>query len=137
MADELKLTPVMEAERTLVEKVIQMWRSKRAARLEANRVMEKLKEEETMYASWLQEVFRQQKLEGMLIDGRITGLTPSDTPVVSDKEAFQKYILENNALDLLQFRLSVAAVNERKENGVKVPGTEYIPIYSLFDKKVK
>jgi hypothetical protein len=137
MADELKLTPVLEAERKLVEQVIQVWRSKRAARLEANRVMEKLKDEESMYASWLQEVFRQQKLEGMLIDGRLTGLTPTETPVVSDKEAFQKYILENKALDLLQFRLSVAAVNERKENGVKVPGTEYIPIYALFDKKVK
>lgn len=127
--------PVLDAKREAVEEVIVAWRAKRAERLEANRVMENLQKEEVAMASWLLEVFKQQKLEGMLIGGRITGLGEKEVPTVSDKEEFMRYIRETGELDLLQFRLSTGAVDERLEAGVKVPGTEYITVHQLFDRK--
>lgn len=126
---------MLSATRDQTEQVIKAWREKRAARLEANRVTEALKEEETKMSSWLLEVFKQQKFEGMLIGGRITGLSDKSVPAVSDKEALMQYIRETGELDLLQFRLSTGAVGERTQNGVKVPGTEYITVHELFDRK--
>jgi hypothetical protein len=138
MSEELKAilkTQVMEATREQAEEIIKAWRDKRAVRLEANRIMEDLKKEEIAMASWLLEVFKQQKFEGMLVGGRITGLTEKEVAAVSDKEALINYIRNSGELDLLQFRLSTGAVDERKENGVQVPGTEYITVHELFDRK--
>lgn len=132
--NEIVKTPVLEATREQTEQVIVAWREKRAARLEANRVTEALQKEETALSSWLLEVFKQQKFEGMLIGGRITGLSDKEVAAVSDKEALMKYIRETGELDLLQFRLSTGAVDERKEAGVDVPGTEYIKVHTLFDR---
>lgn len=133
--NEILKTAVLSATREQTEQVIKAWREKRAARLEANRVTEALKEEETKMSSWLLEVFKQQKFEGMLIGGRITGLSDKSVPAVSDKEALMQYIRKTGELDLLQFRLSTGAVEERTQNGVKVPGTEYITVHELFDRK--
>ena len=126
--------PVLEATREQTEQVITAWREKRAERLEANRKTEALQKEETKLSSWLLEVFKQQKFEGMLIGGRITGLSDDVVAAVSDKEALLNYIRKTGELDLLQFRLSTGAVDERKENGVVVPGTEYIKVHKLFDR---
>lgn len=138
MSDDIKAilkTQVLAATREQAESVIKAWRDKRAVRLEANRIMEDLKKEEIAMSSWLLEVFKQQKFEGMLIGGRITGLTEKEVAAVSDKEALMEYIRKTGELDLLQFRLSTSAVDERKENDVLVPGTEYIIVHELFDRK--
>lgn len=130
-------TDVVAAKREEVEKVIEVWRAQRDHRLELNRLMEKAKSEETQLKSWLLEVFKQQKFEGMLIGGRITGLAEGEIATVEDKEAFMAYILKEQALELLQFRLSTTAVDERRDNGVQVPGTRYVTTYELFDRKLK
>lgn len=137
MSKEILKIPVLEATREQTEQVIKAWREKRAERLEANRVTEALKDEENAMSSWLLEVFKQQKFEGMLIGGRITGLSDKEVPAVSDKEELMQYIRKTGELDLLQFRLSTGAVEERTEAGVKVPGVEYITVHELFDRKAK
>lgn len=124
-----------EATREETEEVIKAWRVRREERYEADRVAKNLKEKENQLSSWLLEVFKQQKFEGMLIGGRITGLNAKSVPVVEDKEQFCKYILEEEALELLQFRISTSAIQEREENGVSVPGIEHIEVYDLFDRK--
>lgn len=126
----------MEATRQQVEDMIIAWRAKRAERLELDKVANKAKQEEENYKSFILECFKQQKFEGMLIDGRTTGLTTKKVPTVSDKEELLAYIRESGELDLLQFRLSAEAVNLRKENEIDVPGTEYVEVYDLFDRKV-
>lgn len=135
-AKDLLAVPVLEATRQQAEEVISLWRAQRAKRLEENRIMEDSKKKELALYSWLLEVFRQQKFEGMMIGGRVTGLSKKQTPIVEDKEAFLKYMKETGELDLLQFRLAVGAVEERTANEVKVPGIEYIDVYELFDRKV-
>jgi len=134
MTDIIKV-PVLEATRAQTEEIISMWREQRTKRLEANRIMEELKKKEVALSSWLLEVFKQQKFEGMLIGGRITGLSKKEVPIVEDKTAFMDYIKKTGELDLLQFRLSNSAVEEREMNGVAVPGIGHTDVFELFDRK--
>jgi hypothetical protein len=129
-------TPVVEAPRDLYEVVITQWRAMRAKRLELEREARKAQSAETAFKSYAIEVFRQQKLEGVMINGRVTGLNTKSVAAVSDKEALVKYIKETQNLSLLQFRLATGTVDELKENGVDVPGVEYIDVYDLTDRKV-
>lgn len=128
--------PPSEAPRDLVETLIVRWREVRQARLDAEKVAQKLQSKETALKSYLLETFHEQRLEGMLIGGRSTGLSSKNVPIVSDKEKLLSYIRETGELDLLQFRLSNKAVDERFENGIQVPGTEYKEVYDLFDRKL-
>jgi hypothetical protein len=123
------------APREHVEELIKFWRARRAERLEAERQARVLKNEEDAAKSFLIECFKQQKLEGMIIDGRSTGLATKTQPSVADKEAFLAYIKETGQLDLLQFRLATGAVQERWNNDMEVPGVEEIELYDLFDRK--
>lgn len=137
--DNDKLTdwaaPPEDATRQEVEAVIRAWRSKREERLAAEKISEKLKEEEAQFKDWLVEVFKEQKLEGMIIDGRITGANPRDICVVEDREAFVNFLYETKSIDLLQFRLSDSAIFGRLDEGVVVPGIGKMEVYNLFDRK--
>src|SRR5690554_5611324 len=124
-----------EADRNTVEQAIKDWREARDARLEMDRKAAKLKSVEDGLKSFLLEAFKQQKLEGMLIGGKVTGLTTKRIPIVEDKEKFLSYIRETGELDLLQFRLSPEAVRVRAEEGVEVPGIGEMDTYDLFNRK--
>lgn len=126
-----------KASRKDVEKAILKWRELREDRLAADKVAAKLKAAEDLYKSFMLEAFKQQKLEGMLIGGRMTGLASKPVATVADKEKFLEYVKSTGDLDLLQFRLSTKAVDERTENEVKVPGIEYIDVYDVFDRVIK
>ena len=134
MSTTAEFTPE-HAPREHVEELIKFWRTRRAERLEAERQARVLKNEEDAAKSFLIECFKQQKLEGMIIDGRSTGLATKTQPSVADKEAFLAYIKETGQLDLLQFRLATGAVQERWNNDMEVPGVEEIELYDLFDRK--
>jgi hypothetical protein len=63
-------------------------------------------------------------------------VTESEVPVVEDWDAFQTYVLENEALHLLERRASVAAWRELKDSGEMVPGTRPFKKRSLSVRKV-
>lgn len=128
-------TDPLTAPRDLYEPVITKWRAMRAKRLELERLARAAQAAETAFKSYAIEVCRAQKLEGVLIDGRITGLNTKSVATVSDKESLVKFIRETGDISLLQFRLSTGTVDEYVENGKKVPGVEYIDVYDLSDKK--
>lgn len=132
----MKLSDPATAERYQIEANIAAWRQVRTDRLELDRQAGLKKKQEDELKSFLLEAFKQQKLEGMLIDGRTTGLSKKEVPVVEDKEAVLSYIRQTGELDLLQFRISNEAVREREEAGVEVPGVGKMEIYDLFDRKV-
>jgi hypothetical protein len=132
----MKLPPIEEATREDVEKAIVRWRETNFDRLEVERSAKAIKKTEDQLKSFLLEVFKVQKLEGMIIDGRSTGLSTKKGLVVSDKEAFLAYVKQEQALDLLQFRMAEGAVKERMAEGIQVPGTEETEFYDLWDRKV-
>lgn len=131
----MEYTNPAEADRSTVEQAIKDWREAREARLELDRKAAKLKSVEDGLKSFLLEAFKQQKLEGMLVGGKVTGLTTKRIPIVEDKEKFLSYIRETGELDLLQFRLSSEAVRVRAEEGVEVPGIGEMDTYDLFNRK--
>ena len=125
-----------EADRTTTEDIIREWRRAREVRLAEQKIVDQLEKEEKVYKAWLIEVFQSQKYEGMVVDGRITGVAdPKEIPVAEDRQAFQAYILETGQLDLLEFRISKSAVEERKNQGVEIPGLGFIETYNLYDRK--
>jgi hypothetical protein len=123
------------APRDLYEVTVSKWRAMRTKRLELNRLMEAAQKQETLLKSYAIEVFRAQKLEGVMIDGRITSLNTKSVATVSDKEALLNFIKETGDTALLQFRLATGTVDEYYSNDKKVPGVEYIDVYDLSDKK--
>lgn len=127
---------VLEASRQELEEAILMWRNLREARLDMEHRANSIKEFETAAKSWVLEVFKQQKHEGVLIGGRVTSLTTRPVATVDDKEALLSHIRSTGELDLLQFKLSTSAVDGRKEVGEDVPGVTYIDIYDLSDKQL-
>lgn len=128
-------TPPSDATRQQVEAVVQAWRVTRADRLEQKRKTDQLEKTEKALQEWLVNVFEEQKLEGVVIDGRITGATSTEIPVVDDKEAFVEYIYSNEALDLLQFRISTEAIKARRDAGEEVAGTGDVEVWKLYDRK--
>ena len=58
----------------------------------------------------------------------------TDVPTIKDSAAFDKYVLENDALDLLQRRLSTVAWRARVEAGESIPGTE---VFKKIDLAVR
>lgn len=124
-----------EAPRDVVEKAIVEWRAAREERLAADKIATKLKSKESALMGFVLEAFKEQEFEGMLIGGRVTGLSKQPQAVVTDRHAYLEYMLQTGATELLQFRPSTAAIDERTEAGIEVPGTEYIDTFSLFDRK--
>jgi hypothetical protein len=45
-----------------------------------------------------------------------------ETPTLEDFSKFIKYVVRNNAFEMIQKRLSAAAVKERQAAGKKIPG---------------
>ncbi len=125
----------IDAPRSLVEQTIVAWRDQRERRLALDKVAAAALKEETELKEWLIAVFRGQKFEGMVIGGRITGVSPKEVQVVEDREAFINFIYENKAIDLLQFRASQSAIDERIAEGIEVPGTRVEEVYGLYDRK--
>lgn len=124
-----------DAHRQLVEDAIVEWRETRAQRLEAQRIVDAMQKEESGLKAWLIAVFQAQAFEGMVINQRITGLSTREVHTTVDKEALLDYIYENQAIDLLQFRLSETAIVAREAEGVEVPGLDIVEAFDLFDRK--
>ena len=59
-----------------------------------------------------------------------------DVPQVKDWDAFYKYVSRTKSFDLLQRRLSDAAIKERWENKKQVPGVEAFTVVSVSLNKV-
>lgn len=128
-------TPPAEAERGEIETVIQQWRHQRELRLGLQKTVDALHKDEQEMKSWLLEVFKSQKFEGMIIDQRVTGLVTREVHSVTDRAELTQYILDNAALELLQFRLAEGAIVEREADEGPIPGLELVEVYDLFDRK--
>lgn len=64
----------------------------------------------------------------------LVSIKRTDVPTIKDSAAFDAYVLEHDALDLLQRRLSTSAWRARVEAGESIPGTE---IFKKIDLAVR
>ena len=63
-------------------------------------------------------------------------IVTKDVPQVKDWDAFYKYVSRTKSFDLLQRRLSDAAVKERWDNKKDIPGVEAFTVVSVSLNKV-
>lgn len=66
---------------------------------------------------------------------RVTVVT-KEIPQVEDWDAFYKYVKKTGNFDLLQRRLTDAAVKERWEAGKEIPGVKHFQVVSVSINKV-
>lgn len=66
---------------------------------------------------------------------RVTVVT-KQVPQVKDWDAFYKYVKKTGSFDLMQKRLTDAAIKERWEAGKEVPGVEHFNAVSVSINKV-
>ncbi len=77
-------------------------------------------------------IFEVEELERFDVPkiGSLT-LKADDMGMIEDPDKLQKYIIKNNAFELLQKRISQTAYREYREEGVKVPGLKNFTNKSL------
>ena len=111
-----------EAPLTVGEEIDKLY-ALRAERLALNKKVDALKAQEAVLR---QNIISRLQANG-LDSGRGSDATASITKEVAcninDWPAFAAYVLETNSLDLLQKRVSMAAIKARWEDEVEVPGT--------------
>ncbi len=69
--------------------------------------------------------------EGAVGKRYVAAIKTEEVPIVEDWDDFNDYMLDEDRVDLLQKRLSVKAIKELLDDGVKVPG-----INTMIVKKV-
>ena len=100
------------------------FKAARDMRLEEQRKVELLKkqEHELQYGiiNFLQE---HPEINGLMGSTHKALIKESEVPIVTDLDALQAYIVENDAWDIVQnLRPSAPAIRDRWEDGVEIPG---------------
>jgi len=124
-----------EITRQELDQVVLDWRAARAERLELQKMVDKVEELETQLKTLIIDAMNAQKFEGVIVGGRSTSVTEKHIPICEDRAAFEAYIFEHHALDLLQFRVATKAVELRQADGIVVPGIGSMVKYDISDKK--
>lgn len=111
----------------------------RQQRLDADKVAENLKTQESAAEAMLIAQMRMQSLSA--IGGKVARLSlpavPDYKPAVKDWAALYEHILANRDFSLLQKRVGEAACKERWAANVEVPGVEKFAVYKLSKSEVK
>jgi hypothetical protein len=132
----MKIFDPAKTTRAELDQLTTDWRTARTERLELQRMVDKVQELETQLNNSIIEVCTTQHMEGVVVGGRITRVTTKQTPICNDRAALSAFILEHQALDLLQFRLSTKAAKLRLDDGIVLPGVVLMDKLELSDTKL-
>lgn len=121
---------------TLAEKVDKYY-TLREARLARQKEVDALQEAETELK---EDLIRQiSKSDASGVAGKIArvSVVTKREPAIKDFEVFMAYVSRRKAWDLLQRRVSAAAIKARWEDGKEIPGIEAFPVVGLSLSKLK
>ena len=121
---------------TLAEKVDKYY-TLREARLARQKEADALQEAETELK---EDLIRQiSKSDASGVAGKIArvSVVTKREPAIKDFEVFMAYVSRRKAWDLLQRRVSAAAIKARWEDGKEIPGIEAFPVVGLSLSKLK
>lgn len=104
---------------------------KRAERLTADKVAEKLKKEETELQKALIDICIKGGAKALGGSKGVVNYERTNKPTVTDWEKLYQYIREHNAFELLQRRLGEGAVTERWDDDITIPGVGTWPVDKL------
>lgn len=108
----------------------------RQERLKIDKESAELKKEESALTSFLIDTLKGSGAS--TVGGKVARVTlvERSTPRLLDWDAFYKYVTKTKQFDLMAHRLSDAAVSERIESGVTIPGVELYEFNKLSVTKV-
>lgn len=108
----------------------------RNSRLAEQKKVDSIEEKEKALKSYIIEHLPKSEASG--ISGKLARVTVvvKQIPQVKDWDVFYKYIKRTGNFDLMQKRLSDAAIKERLEDGKLIPGVELFNIVSISMNKV-
>ena len=109
---------------------------KKQQRLELQREVARIEAEEKALKARLIEELPKSNSTGIAgVKARVS-IVQKDIPTVEDWSRFYSYVEENKCFELLQKRLSDAAIKERWENGEEVPGVAKFTLSNLSLNKL-
>ncbi len=109
----------------------------RRLRLDQQKKTDQLQETENRLKGQLMEAMRQSSTSS--IGGKTALVTYRSKPkaVAKDWDQIHKYIIANDAFDIMEMRLSTKAIQERAEQQDHVPGMEWFDVDTLSVAKAK
>ena len=108
---------------TMIDSMFDLRESKK----ELERQVKKINEEMTLLEAQLIQKLDDEKSSMGRGYSASASISSSDVPMVEDWEAFGQYLIDNDALYLLQRRVAVRAYRELKLAGEVIPGTTTFP----------
>jgi hypothetical protein len=99
--------------------------------MKKNAEVKDLQKEKSELEAVLMARFKEQGVTRMAADGYTVTLAKQTVPTIKDWTAFSKYVVENDALYLLQRRLSPAPYRDLLDQGQQVPGLEPFEVESI------
>ena len=111
-----------------LSRLVDQFGSQRDKRLAADKVAAALKKEETaLKGRIIHEMIANEV--GFAAGTKIrVKLKTTEKPVAYDWPAIYGYMIENDAMDIVQKRLGMAAVKERFDEGDIIPGIEFVEV---------
>ncbi len=108
----------------------------RNKRLAEQKKVDEIAAEETALKNHIIENLPKSEASG--VAGKLARVTvvTKQVPQVKDWDAFYKYVKKTGSFDLMQKRLTDAAIKERWEAGKEVPGVEHFNTVSVSINKV-
>jgi hypothetical protein len=119
-----------------MRKLTDEYYSIREERYAADKVAATLKQRENAAKAALLEAFQEHEISSLGGSVCRLDLTEKPEPVVQDWAPLWEHIQRTGEFDLLQRRLGAAAVKERWDAGVQVPGVTSLPVFSFSVHKV-
>lgn len=108
----------------------------RQERLAQQKIVDALEAEEKALKEHIINTLPKSETSGVAGKVARVTITSKNVPQVKDWDAFYKYVKKTGEFELMQKRLSDAAINERWEQGKKVPGVEAFNVTSVSLNKV-
>ncbi len=105
--------------------------STRKQRLSLQREVDLLEEKEKALTSSLIEKMVSQKISVLKEGEDEVTLNVSTEPLVTSWPLLLDYIVENNAVDLLQKRITVSAIKSRWAENIALPGVGSLPKHTI------
>lgn len=108
----------------------------RAKRLAMQKEVDAVEAEEKAYKEHIINTLPKSEASG--VAGKLARVTvvTKEVPQVKDWDAFYKFVKKTGQFDLLQRRLTDAAIKERWEHGKEIPGVEHFNAVSVSINKV-
>lgn len=108
----------------------------RQKRLEQQKVVDAIEAEEKALKEHIINTLPKSEASG--VAGKLARVTvvTKEVPQVEDWDAFYKFVKKTGQFDLMQRRLTDAAIKERWENGKEIPGVKHFQAVTVSINKV-